>query len=423
VVQYLPLYQLSHADYLGIMRTFATVFPQATVWFMGVDTVMVGGDTPQRISFPRLAARMTDPKVAVSLREIGLDDPARLLATYCFTLDDVAADLATAPINTDDLPDVEFSAPRSQLINTVRENLPWLLARKRSPLPLLDLPESWPSDDPRRRLVLNRLENAVRVQRLEMQGRLQVLQGDLEGGIATLQQAIATDPADIYARDLTARNLVKLGGRLHAQGREKEAVAAYEESLKWDPRHFLALYNLARLEYDRGHTARARDLTRQALELAPHSPSLNYRMGLLLFQAGELERAELFLKTAADLDPRYPEPLMVLGDIFRGRRQPDRAADLYRRAIEVGKQDAEAHAALAEALIDQGKNDDASAHVALAAREAPTDPEVIFTRARLMLAQGKIDDARHDLQESLRVGGEAYRRRAASDPMLAKLLE
>ena len=41
--QFLPLYQLSPTDYLTIMKTFAQVFPDATVWFTGTETVLVGG--------------------------------------------------------------------------------------------------------------------------------------------------------------------------------------------------------------------------------------------------------------------------------------------------------------------------------------------------------------------------------------------
>src|SRR5262249_52025358 len=209
----------------------------------------------------RLAARMQDPKVARSLTELGLEDPIRLLATWCFRVSDVAADLAAIPIITDDHARIEFSAPRAHLVNTVKDNLPWLLARMRSPAPFIRFPDVWPAADPRRKQLLDRLTTLIQAQKMTMEGRLEILRGDLENGIATLEQAAQTDLSDIYARDLAARNLVKLAGRLYDQHRVDDSVAAYERALRWDPNHFLAMYNLARLVYEKGDAARARQLT------------------------------------------------------------------------------------------------------------------------------------------------------------------
>src|SRR5262249_27480869 len=148
---------------------------------------------------------------------------------------------------------------------------------------MIDLPASWPADDPRRTQFLGRLRTQRQAQRLTMEGRLQVLRGDLDGGIATMEKAVSVDPADPYARDMAARNLVKLAERLYAQGKPDASREAYERALRWDPLHFLALYNLARFAYEAGDIERARQLTEAGLRQAPHSPSLNYRMGLLLY--------------------------------------------------------------------------------------------------------------------------------------------
>ncbi|MGH9869501.1 MAG: fused MFS/spermidine synthase [Candidatus Polarisedimenticolia bacterium] len=411
--QFLPLYQLDPVDYLSIMKTFAEVFPEATVWFTGVETVLVGGDGAAHLDVERLARRMAEPRVAESLRQIGLDDPARLLATYCFRVADVKDDLRAAPLNTDDRPRLEFSAPRSHLVNTVKDNLPWLMARIRPVDALLD------REDP---ALIARVAVLREAQRLTMEGRLQVLRGDLEGGVATIERALDLDPTDPYARDLAARNLVKLAERLFARGEREASRRTYERSAQVDPGHFLALYNLARFAFEDGDVPRARALTEQALAQAPHSPSLNYRMGLLLFNEGDAATAQTYLEKAIADDPLYPEPLMVMGDIQRARRQADQAAATYRRAIEIGKQDAEAFTAVAQALVDGGKAQEATVWASRAVEMSPRDPEALFTRARVAAAQNRDEDARRDLEDAVKVGGEPYRERARQDVSLRALL-
>ena len=255
-----------------------------------------------------------------------------------------------------------------------------------------------------------------------MEGRLEVLRGDLEGGVATIERALALDPTDPYARDLAARNHVKLAERLYARGDREASRRAYERSAQVDPGHFLALYNLARFAFEDGDVASARRLTEEALAQAPHSPTLNYRMGLLLFNAGDAAHAQTYLEKAIADDPLYPEPLMVMGDIYRARRQTDLAAAAYRRAIEIGKQDAEAFTAVAQALVDGGKAREATVWAARAVEMAPRDPEALFTRARVAAAQDRGDDARRDLEEAVRAGGEPYRERARQDAALRELL-
>ncbi len=421
--QFVPLYQLAPEDFRSILKSFAAVFPEASLWFTGQEAVLVAGTSPLRIDFGRLAARVRQPEVAASLAEIGMDDPVRLLATFCFRVADVARDLEEIPLLTDDRPRLEFTAPRQHLVNTVRENLPWLLARRRSPGSLVDLPDAWEPSDPRRDRFRSRLEVGLEAQRLTMQGRLEGLRGELDLAIATLERAVAADPSDLYARDLAARHLTRLAGRLEDQGRAPEAIAAYERALRWDPRHFVSLLNLARALYARGDLAQARRLTEEALGQAPHSASLNYRMGLLLLNEGALAGAERSLRAALDADPTDPAPLMVLGDLERARGAPARASSMYAKAVELGKRDAEGYTALAGSLLEEGRGEEAAAWVDRALEASPADPETVLLRARLSLARGRREEARRDVAAAVSAGGERIRRLALRDPGLKELLE
>jgi len=421
--QWVPMYEMSPADYLGILKTFAQVFPDATVWFTGIETILLGGEGPQEIDFATLSERMKDPKVAASLREIGLDDPIRLLATYSFRLSDVIRDLDPYPINTDDRPRIEFTAPRSHLINTVRDNLPWLSVRRRSPAPLLRFPETWGPDDERRGQLLKRLEIAMATESLAIQGRLEALDGQLARSIETLQRAVDTDPGDTWARDQAARTLVKEGDRLLAAGSKEEGIRAYRRAVALEPDNFLALYNLAGFAYERGDADRAWELTVRALEVAPESAVVNYRLGLLLYNREDYAGSERQMLKALSLKPDYPDPLMVLGDLAVLRGDPAAAAVMYRRAVDAGKRDAEAFSALAQALAAAGGESEAEDALSRARALAPDDPEVVYTEARLSAAAGRDDEAARRLAAAIRSGGDRYRHKAITDPVMRRYLD
>ncbi len=103
------------AEYKIIMRTFLSVFPEATLWADG--SLMIGTKQPlvlRRSDFDwKLAAR---PE---ALKESGIDSFEKLLSTYVSGPDEMRAFVGNGPILTDDLPLVEYflSLPRDRAID------------------------------------------------------------------------------------------------------------------------------------------------------------------------------------------------------------------------------------------------------------------------------------------------------------------
>jgi len=113
--QWLPLYQLTREEFDTIVRTFLTVFPQASLWrgdFYPDRPIvgLVGQLTPQPIDFARLSERLL--RLPTWSRDALLASPRGLLMLYAGDLTSVADLFATAPLNTDDHPRIEFLAPR-----------------------------------------------------------------------------------------------------------------------------------------------------------------------------------------------------------------------------------------------------------------------------------------------------------------------
>jgi len=113
--QWLPLYQLTREEFDTIVRTFLTVFPQTSLWrgdFYPDRPIvgLVGQLTPRPIDLARLSERLLH--LPTWSRDALLVSPRGLLMLYVGDLTSVADLFATAPLNTDDRPIIEFLAPR-----------------------------------------------------------------------------------------------------------------------------------------------------------------------------------------------------------------------------------------------------------------------------------------------------------------------
>jgi spermidine synthase len=119
--QWLPLYQLTREEFDIIVRTFLSVFPQVSLWrgdfYPNRPIVgLVGQLTPQPIDLAHLGERLY--RLPTWSRDALLTAPRGFLMLYAGNLTSVADLFATAPLNTDDRPLIEFLAPRLTRMTT-----------------------------------------------------------------------------------------------------------------------------------------------------------------------------------------------------------------------------------------------------------------------------------------------------------------
>ena len=122
--QWLPLYQLRREEFDIIVRTFLTVFPQVSLWrddfYSELPVVgLVGQFKPRPLDLTRIRERVLhlpewskDPLFSI---------PAGLVMLYVGNLSVVSDLFASAPLNTDDRPLVEFLAPRLTRVNAISD--------------------------------------------------------------------------------------------------------------------------------------------------------------------------------------------------------------------------------------------------------------------------------------------------------------
>lgn len=118
--QWLPLYQLTRDEFDAIARTFLSVFPQASLWrgdfYPNRPVVgLVGQFDAQPLDLVRVGARLE--QLPAWSHDALLTAPRGLAMLSAGPLTPVADLFAGAPINTDDRPFIEFTAPRLTRIN------------------------------------------------------------------------------------------------------------------------------------------------------------------------------------------------------------------------------------------------------------------------------------------------------------------
>ncbi len=129
VSQYLPLHNLRTKDFLGLIATFHSVFPDCWVWLGHYHAVLVGALQPLEVSFHDWASR-------VDARSPDRDtymDPWHFAATLVLDGPSIARLTRGSRINTDDIAYTEFFAPGSLSEANLPLNLRFLQEHRADP--------------------------------------------------------------------------------------------------------------------------------------------------------------------------------------------------------------------------------------------------------------------------------------------------
>ncbi len=116
MAQWLPMYQLSPENLKIIMRTFAQAFDHVVVWGGDINSelpalMLFGSAEPIRIQPGRLASRLELDSVKKDMLEHA--DPLSFLSFYIMDRRGIMRFTDGLPINTDNRPVIEYSAPRN----------------------------------------------------------------------------------------------------------------------------------------------------------------------------------------------------------------------------------------------------------------------------------------------------------------------
>jgi spermidine synthase len=110
VAQWWPLPTQNLEDSKSLVRSFVDAFPYVSLWTTEVhEMLLVGSMSPMPLDVGHVVRRFERPGVAAALREVGVDSPAAVLATWVTDRNGLMAFVGDAPPVTDDRPRIEVA--------------------------------------------------------------------------------------------------------------------------------------------------------------------------------------------------------------------------------------------------------------------------------------------------------------------------
>jgi spermidine synthase len=396
VVVWMPLGGLDEGMLKMSLRTFRSVFPHATLWYLSNYpthyALLVGTLKPLRIDVARIVDRLAERDVREDLAEIGLDRPAKILSGLLLDETAYAEYVGQGPINSDRYPLLEFMAPRRAYRFALSQNLAALAQRRSAVEPWLVGPSTVSSE------LHTAMDRAAAAVPALLAGHVIYQRGtfDYRAALTEYRRAAALDPSDASVpaliasvertRDLWIREYEsRLSGenasvderltlaRLYTEvGRLGDAIGLLRRVSADDPTHADARRALAAALAQSGDHDGAIAEYEQVLGLAPASAEAHNDLGLLLMARGDLARATASFEAAARADSMSAAAFYNIGLVYAAQGDAAAAERGYREALARDPRLVEAWGNLAALLVATNRRGEAIAALESLLRIDPT---------------------------------------------------
>jgi protein O-GlcNAc transferase len=209
-----------------------------------------------------------------------------------------------------------------------------------------------------------------------------------------------------------AESLIAEGNRAEDAGDLARACELYRRAVSLAPRLAKAHLNLGVGLEASGDAAGAFAAYEKALAIDPASPAANYNLGKLLYTRGAYGEAERRLKQALEGRAQFPEAHIVRGYALHALGELEAAASELETGLEQRPEDDAARAALAQALFSmaesraaRGEPQEALAAYRRLLESLPDHAVALCNVGTIVKALGRVPEA-HDY----------YRKAIAADP-------
>jgi len=384
--QWAHLYDMSDADLRSIVRTFASVFPQSTMWRVGDGDLLLIGTTGDDIEplFANVAARSADASTIAALADVGVAPATakfQLLSLFAGGPAEIAHYADAALVQTDDRMALEFTAPGSiygpstsanartiaaltsgvQLPAAVADAVNGADAKQLTARGSMDLKaEAYSSayDYFRRAIALDAGEadalrgasdaaaglNRQQEHRAWLEAlvksspadaaawielsRVRAGAGDFDGAIAAASDAQRLEPGDPRPIEQLASVFADMGDAARLAPVADLLASRYPE--RADGAYYQATALLLS-----GRAAEATTLARRAVAANPMSAKAQNLLGAACASTAQRECAESAFAASIQLNPREPSTYVNLGVFYLQTVRPEQAADAFSEALSL----------------------------------------------------------------------------------------
>jgi tetratricopeptide (TPR) repeat protein len=227
--------------------------------------------------------------------------------------------------------------------------------------------------------------------------------------VLTFQRAKIFHNEETVWRDTLKKNprcwvaLNNLAVFLKRTGRYDEAIDVNRQSLEIRPKQVEAHHHLGVLFHQRGKTAEALEQYNAALAVDPGHIDTRVNKGVILNELGRRAEAIQELLQAVQRNPAHPEAQNNLGGLLLLDGQYDEAIVHLREALKYKADLWDAMSNLGSALVKQGKSGEAADYLRKAIAIHPSDPIAHLNLGDALLNTGKTAEAMAEYNVTLRL--------------------
>jgi spermidine synthase len=389
--QWVQIYQLDPESLKMVLRTFGDSFPYMSLWRATAgDLLLLGAQKPITFDLSRLRKWMnTIPTLRSDfVRYLNVREPAGIFAYFLLPDADLREFSKDSPLNTDDLPLLEFEAPKSMFAGTVALNTNLLEQKRTSVLP----PHIAQFHDPADFLPM--AETFLDRERLDWAASLlaKLSPDPAEPGTARRRSSDAVSKMSSGRVALASARLADL------QKQPQEAERLYQEAMRISPAdpNIKEAYGVSL--YRRTRYAEAQSLLEAALKLNPNSErALFYRAESESAQGKYDEAIRHTTEYASQLarrDKKY-QAFANLGELYERKGNRQDAELWFKRALELDRYAFVAHRRLAEIYYTQHRKAEAIHEYEVLVRYFPMRDELVFHNlSHLYSESGKLNEAK-----------------------------
>lgn len=142
-------------------------------------------------------------------------------------------------------------------------------------------------------------------------------------------------------------------------GRTAEAIPYFQQALKLNPDHLIALENLGNAYRQQKNWDEARKVLERAVTVGPQDAEANYSLGMVYAQRNDNDRAYDYLQRALKVRPEYPEALSNLGVLYLRTGRRDLAVASFEECIRFAPAFEQSYMNLARVYAIEGAADKA----------------------------------------------------------------
>jgi spermidine synthase len=296
VCQWVHYYNMSDSDLKTVVRTFQSVFPNTSLWGQAhlSDLLLIG--FKENKSYRILSSKIKEKKIDSDLRSIGLANAQVLEALRWLSPKELKEYAGGGPLNTDDHPILEFSAPRSLYRDTMADNLKELLSFRQE-----------------------RQKPYEKAMTHFMKAMIHFYEKDASSYLEALTQAV--------------QEKVKW----------KQLISFYEESI----------YQEAELYFKKQQDQEALELLLKSMPYLKKSAKIHYTIGYLYQKQEDWSTAKDFYSRAIKIDPKFAQAHNNLGTVSLHFGEGELAYECFKKALEINPEYLEARLNLAYSLLGQ----------------------------------------------------------------------